>query len=77
MGHPESNPLAFDLEGSMSGSTDYRNWAARVARQAARQGDSSEMMRLMSIVKYWEWLADIEDRERDEGASGSKAKTNH
>ena len=40
---------------------DFRNWAARLAREAAKQPDASEAQRLMSIAKYWEKLAAVEE----------------
>ena len=40
---------------------DFRNWAARVARQASTERDADEAQRLMSIVKYWEKLAAVEE----------------
>jgi hypothetical protein len=49
----------------MSQSPDFRNWAARVVRQATKERDAGEAMRLMSIAGYCERLADIEDWERD------------
>ena len=58
----------------MSESPDFRNWAARVVRQATKERDASEALRLMSIAGYWERLADIEDWERD-GLPASEAKT--
>jgi hypothetical protein len=42
----------------MSGSPDFRSWAARVADQAAHERDDREVLRLMSIAVYWERLAD-------------------
>jgi hypothetical protein len=50
----------------MSKSPDFRSWAARAARQATKERDASEAQRLMSIAKYWERLADIEDWQRDD-----------
>jgi hypothetical protein len=58
----------------MSQSPDFRSWAARVADQAAKERDDSEVLRLMSIAGYWERLADLEDWERD-GLPSSEAKT--
>jgi hypothetical protein len=49
----------------MSESSDFRKWAARVARQADRERDANEAHRLMSIAEYWTRLADIEDWQRD------------
>ena len=49
----------------MSESADFRSWAARVASQAAKERDDSEVRRLMSIATYWERLADLEDWQRD------------
>jgi hypothetical protein len=45
----------------MSESADFRTWAARVASQAAKERDESEVLRLMSIAEYWKRLADIDD----------------
>jgi hypothetical protein len=59
---------------AMSVSPDFRSWAARVAGQAAKERDDSEVLRLMSIAGYWERLADLEDWERD-GLPASEAKT--
>ena len=58
----------------MPASPDFRSWAARVANQAANEGDDREVPRLMSIAVYWERLADLEDWERD-GLPASEAKT--
>jgi hypothetical protein len=58
----------------MPQSPDFRSWAARVADQAAKERDDSEVLRLMSIAGYWERLADIEDWQRD-GLPPSEAKT--
>jgi hypothetical protein len=44
---------------------DYRNWAARVARQAGNEPDANEAQRLMSFVKYWEKLAATEEWQHD------------
>jgi hypothetical protein len=49
----------------MSEATDFRKWAARVARQADSERDANEAHRLMSIAEYWTRLADIEDWQRD------------
>jgi hypothetical protein len=49
----------------MSESANFRSWAARVASQAAKESDDSEVLRLMSIAVYWERLADLEDWEPD------------
>lgn len=49
----------------MSESADFRSWAARVASQAAKERNESEVLRLMSIAEYWKRLADIDDWERD------------
>jgi hypothetical protein len=49
----------------MSESSDFRKWAARVARQADSERDANEAHRLMSIAEYWIRLADIEDWQRD------------
>jgi hypothetical protein len=48
----------------MSGTPDFRNWAARVAGQATKERDAGEAQRLRSIAGYWERLADIELAER-------------
>jgi hypothetical protein len=58
----------------MSESADFRSWAARVASQAAKQRDESEVLRLMSIAEYWKRLADIDDWERDGFQPASDAK---
>jgi hypothetical protein len=52
----------------MPESPDFRSWAARVASQAAKERDDSEVLRLMSIAKYWERLADLQDWQRDSAA---------
>jgi hypothetical protein len=52
----------------MSEPMDFRSWAARVADQAASERDDREVLRLMSIVVYWERLADLEDLQQP-GAS--------
>jgi hypothetical protein len=44
---------------------DYRNWAARVARQASTEPDATEAQRLMSIAQYWEKLAAVEEWQHD------------
>jgi hypothetical protein len=49
----------------MSEASDFRKWAARVARQADDERDANEAHRLMSIAEYWTRLADIEDWQRD------------
>jgi hypothetical protein len=49
----------------MSEASDFRKWAARVARQADGERDANEAHRLMSIAEYWTRLADIEDWQRD------------
>jgi hypothetical protein len=46
----------------------YRSWAARMADRATIERDASEAERLMSIVAYWERLANVEDWQGD-GAS--------
>jgi hypothetical protein len=56
---------------AMSVSLDFRSWAARVADQAASEGDDREVLRLMSIAVYWERLADLEDWQQP-GASKTK-----
>ena len=58
----------------MPQSPDFRNWAARVANQAANERDDREVLRLMSIAVYWERLADLEDWQQD-GIAASNAKT--
>jgi hypothetical protein len=58
----------------MSDSPNFRSWAARVARQATKERDTSEAQRLMSIAVYCERLADLEDWECD-GLPASEAKT--
>jgi hypothetical protein len=45
-----------------------------VVRQATKERDAGEVLRLMSIVGYWERLADLDDWERD-GLPASEAKT--
>ena len=58
----------------MPESADFRRWAARVASQAAKERNDSEVMRLMSIATYWERLADLEDWQQDNlTATGGKA----
>jgi hypothetical protein len=58
----------------MPASPDFRSWAARVANQAANEGDDREVPRLMSIAVYWERLADLEDWQQD-GIAASNART--
>jgi hypothetical protein len=58
----------------MSESANFRSWAARVASQAAKESDDSEVLRLMSIAVYWEKLADLEDWQRD-GFAGADTRT--
>ena len=58
----------------MSESANFRSWAARVASQAAKESDDSEVLRLMSIAVYWEKLADLEDWQRG-GFAGAKSGT--
>jgi hypothetical protein len=57
----------------MSGTPDFRNWAARVAGQATKERDAGEAQRLRSIAGYWERLADIEDWQ-SEGSQAFEAK---
>jgi hypothetical protein len=57
----------------MTGTPDFRNWAARVAGQASKERNASEAQRLRSIAGYWERLADIEDWQ-GEGSQVSEAK---
>jgi hypothetical protein len=49
----------------MTHARDFRNWAARVARQANREPDADEAQRLMGIAKYWEKLAAVEEWQHD------------
>jgi hypothetical protein len=58
----------------MSESSDFRKWAAKIARQAGKERDPGEAYRLMSIAEYWVKLADIKDRQRD-GQAGTNATT--
>jgi hypothetical protein len=58
----------------MSESSDFRKWAARVARQADIERDANEAHRMMSIAEYWTRLADIEDWQRD-SQTGESATT--
>ena len=44
---------------------DFRNWAARVVRQAGKERDAEEAQRLMSVAAYWAKLADVEDWQHD------------
>jgi len=37
----------------MSEASDFRGWAARIARQAGQERDAKEARRLMSIAEYW------------------------
>jgi hypothetical protein len=50
----------------MSNRTDFRKWAAQVARQAGDEPDASEAQRLMSIAEYWVKLADEEEWRQDQ-----------
>jgi hypothetical protein len=49
----------------MTHARDFRNWAARVARQTSREPDADEAQRLMSIAKCWEKLASVEEWQHD------------
>jgi hypothetical protein len=49
----------------MSEKPDFRAWANRLASKAGNEPDPHESQRLMSIVEYWKWLADLDDWERD------------
>ena len=49
----------------MSEASDFRGWAARIARQAGQERDAKEAQRLMSIAEYWVKLAEIEDWQRN------------
>src|SRR5258707_15315357 len=40
--------------------TDFRKWAAQVARQAGEEPDATEAQRLMRIAEYWVRLAEID-----------------
>ena len=55
----------------MSEAPDFRGWAAHVARQADKEPDTDEALRLMSIAEYSVKLAEIEDWERDSADSNS------
>ncbi len=44
--------------------TDFRKWAAQVARQAGEEPDAAEAQRLMRIAEYWVRLAEIDDYQR-------------
>jgi hypothetical protein len=39
--------------------TDFRKWAAQVARQAGEEPDAAEAQRLMRIAEYWVRLAEM------------------
>jgi hypothetical protein len=41
--------------------SDFRKWAAQVARQAGEEPDVHEAQRLLSIAEYWVRLADSEE----------------
>ena len=49
----------------MSEASDFRGWAARIARQAGQERDVKEAQRLMSIAEYWVKLAEMKDWQRD------------
>ena len=49
----------------MSEASDFRGWAARIARQAGQERDVKEAQRLMSIAEYWVKLAEMKDWRRD------------
>jgi hypothetical protein len=61
----QSNKWGWIEWNEISASPDFRSWATRVASQAAKERDESEVLRLMSIAVYWERLADLEDWQRD------------
>jgi hypothetical protein len=42
----------------MSRGSQFRKWAAQVARQAGEEPDAAEAQRLLSIAEYWLQLAD-------------------
>jgi hypothetical protein len=69
----QSNGWGWTERDDMSELPDFRSWAARVACQAAKERDDSEVLRLRSIARYWERLADLEDWHRDSlAAPGAK-----
>ena len=49
----------------MSEASDFRGWAARIARQAGQERDAKEAQRLMSIAEYWVRLAEMKDWRHD------------
>jgi hypothetical protein len=59
----------------MSEEPNFRAWAARLASKAGKEPDLHESQRLMSIVEYWNWLADLDDWERDGFRPASEAKS--
>jgi hypothetical protein len=68
LGRLLSNRWGWIERDEMPESPDFRNWAARVARQAAKARDASEAVRLMSIARYWQRLADEGAWEHDQEA---------
>ena len=59
----------------MSVDPDFRAWAARLASMADKEPDPQESQRLMSIVEYWNRLADLDDWERDGFRPAPEAKS--
>ena len=59
----------------MSEAPDFRLWADRLASKAGGEPDPHESQRLMSIVEYWQRLADLDDWERDGFRPTSEAKS--
>jgi hypothetical protein len=59
----------------MSGDPDFRAWATRLASKAGNEADPDESQRLMSIVEYWNRLADLNDWERDGFRPASEDKS--
>ena len=45
----------------MSRESQFRKWAAQVARQAGEEPDVAESQRLLSIAEDWLRLADCEE----------------
>jgi hypothetical protein len=48
----------------MSRGSQFRKWAAQVARQAGEEPDDAEAQRLLSIAEYWVQLADREESNK-------------
>jgi hypothetical protein len=59
----------------MSGDPDFRTCATRLASKAGNEADPDESQRLMSIVEYWNRLADLNDWERDGFRPASEDKS--